>query len=57
MRKGAARTFEAFAHCVIVDIKMSCCRYYLNELTYVTDPPKPKVPNPDSRSAAAATFQ
>lgn len=31
--------------------------YYLNELTYVTDPPKPRVPNPESRSAAAATFQ
>jgi len=57
MRKRSACTFEAFAHSMSVDIKMSCCRYYLNELTYVTDPPKPKVPNPDSRSAAAAAFQ
>ncbi|KDR15894.1 uncharacterized protein LOC110833106 [Zootermopsis nevadensis] len=31
--------------------------YYLNELTYVTDPPKPRAPNPDSRSAAEAAFQ
>lgn len=31
--------------------------YYLNELTYVTDPPKPKVPSSGSRAAAASTFQ
>jgi hypothetical protein len=57
MRKGSENTFEAFAHSITLDIKMSCYRYYLNELTYVTDPPKPKVPNPASRSAAAAAFQ